>query len=108
GTVSVLQPGSTSLVQVGSLQLTRFQNPAGLKPLGGNLFLAIDAAGPPQDGTPGDSGFGNIRQGFLEQSNVSIVDELVALIIAQRAFETSSKAVQVADELLSIANNLRR
>lgn len=109
GTVAVLQPGSNgALTQVGNITLTRFQNPAGLRSLGGNLFSETPASGAPQEGTPADQGFGQLRQGFLEQSNVSIVDELVSLIIAQRAFETNSKAVQVSDELLSITNNLRR
>lgn len=108
GQVSVIQPGDAALVNVGELTLTRFQNPAGLRSLGGNLFGITDASGPPQEGAPADAGFGQLRQGFLEMSNVSIVDELVSLIIAQRAFETNSKAVQVADELLSITNNLRR
>lgn len=108
GQVSVIQPGDAALVNLGQITLTRFQNPAGLRSLGGNLFGVTDASGAPQEGTPSDQGFGQLRQGFIEQSNVSIVDELVNLIIAQRAFETNSKAVQVADELLSITNNLRR
>ena len=108
GTVSTIQPGSNALTAQGQLTLTRFQNSGGLKSLGGTLFAETPASGTPQDGTPTDQGFGQIRQGFVEQSNVSIVDELVSLIIAQRAFETNSKAVQVADELLSITNNLRR
>ena len=98
----------STLSQVGQIQLVRFQNPAGLDTIGQNLFKQTDASGDPVQGTPGEAGFGQIAQGFLEMSNVSIVEELVNLIIAQRAFETNSRAVSVADQLLSIANNLGR
>ena len=108
GNVSVSLPGQSTPTQVGQIQLVKFQNPAGLKALGKNLFGETDASGAPQIGTPGEDGFGTIAQGFIEQSNVSIVEELVHLILAQRGFETNSKAVQTADELLQIANQLRR
>lgn len=108
GTVSVLVGNETTLTQVGQVQLARFQNPAGLETIGQNLFRETDASGDPVTGTPGEEGFGQIAQGFIEASNVSIVDELIQLIIAQRAFETNSRAVDVADQLLSIANNLAR
>jgi flagellar basal-body rod protein FlgG len=108
GTVSVLVGSDTTLTQVGQVQLVRFQNPAGLEAIGQNLFKQTDASGDPVTGSPGQEGFGQIAQGFLEMSNVSIVEELVQLIVAQRAFETNSRAVSVADQLLSIANNLGR
>jgi flagellar basal-body rod protein FlgG len=108
GNVSVLIPGQSSQTQVGQIQLAKFQNPAGLKAMGKNLFIETDASGAPQVGNPGEDGFGTIGQGFIEQSNVSIVEELVQLILAQRGFETNSKAVQTADEMLQIANQLRR
>jgi len=109
GTVGVTQPGGNGAISVvGNITLARFQNNAGLSSMGQNLYTETAASGAPQQGTPSDQGFGSLKQGFLEGSNVSIVDELVNLIIAQRAFETNSKAVQTADELLSITNNLRR
>jgi len=108
GTVSVQLGADTTLTQVGQIQLVRFQNPAGLETIGQNLFVETDASGDPLQGTPGEEGFGQIAQGFLEMSNVSIVEELVNLIIAQRAFETNSRAVEVSDQLLSISNNLAR
>ncbi|MCX6645458.1 MAG: flagellar basal-body rod protein FlgG [bacterium] len=108
GTVSALLGSDSSLTQLGQIQLARFQNPAGLTTIGQNLFKETDGSGSPQIGTPGEEGYGQIAQGFIEMSNVSIVEELVNLIVAQRAFETNSRAVTVADQLLSIANNLAR
>ncbi|MCK4719334.1 flagellar basal-body rod protein FlgG [bacterium] len=108
GTVSALLGSDVTLTQVGQIQLVRFQNPAGLQTIGQNLYRETDASGNPQIGTPGEEGYGQIAQGFIEMSNVSIVEELVNLIIAQRAFETNSRAVDVADQLLNISNNLAR
>jgi len=108
GSVSVLVGADTTLTQVGQIQLVRFQNPAGLETIGQNLFKQTDASGDPVTGTAGEAGFGQIAQGFLEMSNVSIVEELIQLIVSQRAFETNSRAVSVADQLLSISNNLGR
>jgi flagellar basal-body rod protein FlgG len=108
GTVSVQIGSDATLTQVGQISLVRFQNPAGLETIGQNLFKETDASGDPIEGTPGEEGFGQIAQGFIEASNVSIVEELVQLIIAQRAFETNSRAVDVADQLLNISNNLAR
>ena len=109
GTVSVQLPGVAQSTQVGQIQLVRFDNPSGLVSQGNNLFLDSTASGPPQQGTPGFStGFGHIRQGFIETSNVSIADEMVAMIIAQRSYELNAKAIQAADEMMSVANNLRR
>lgn len=109
GTVSVLLPGVTQASQIGQIQLTRFDNPAGLVAVGNNLFLDSFASGPPTQGTPGFStGFGSIQQGFLESSNVNLAEEMVNMIIAQRSYEINSKAIQASDEMMQIANNLRR
>ena len=109
GTVSVLLPGVSQATQVGALQLVRFDNPAGLIAQGGNLFLDSAASGSAQAGTPGfTTGFGLIRQGFLETSNVNIADEMVNMIIAQRSYEINAKAIQAADDMMSVVNNLRR
>ncbi|MEP0813558.1 MAG: flagellar basal-body rod protein FlgG [bacterium] len=108
GTVWVQLPGETELSQVGQITLSRFVNPAGLQAVGSNMFRETAASGAPTDGVPGEEGFGTTRQYFLEQSNVSMVDELIQLIIAQRAFETNSKTIQTSDEILGIAANLKR
>ncbi|MCP5053685.1 MAG: flagellar basal-body rod protein FlgG [bacterium] len=108
GTVSVLRPGETDATEVGSIQLVKFINPAGLKSLGKNLYLNTASSGDPIQGTPGLEGLGTISQGYQEMSNVEIVDELVGMIIAQRAYETSSKAIRAADQMLKNAIQLGR
>ena len=108
GTVSVVQAGQTTSNQVGNILLAKFANPTGLKALGRNLYVSTEASGTATTGTPGQVGFGTIAQGFLEQSNVSIVEELTQMIVAQRAYEVNSKAVQSADEMLQTANNMKR
>lgn len=109
GTVSVLLPGVTQASQIGQIQLTRFDNPSGLIAQGNNLFLDSFASGPPIQGVPGfTTGFGLIQQGFLESSNVNLAEEMVAMIVAQRSYEVNAKAIQAADEMMSMANNLRR
>jgi flagellar basal-body rod protein FlgG len=100
GTVSVTQPGSPSPTQVGTLQLADFINPAGLQSRGDNLFLETAASGPPNVNQPGTNGLGLLNQGFVETSNVSVTEELVNLITAQRAFEINSRAVQTSDQML--------
>jgi len=107
GNVSTTSPDGTSQT-VGQVQLARFQNPGGLRAMGGNLFQASDASGTAELGTAGENGFGLIAQGYIENSNVQIVEEMVNLIIAQRAFESNSKAVQAADEMLNVTNSLKR
>jgi len=87
-------------VQIGQLELTRFVNPAGLLATGNNLFMATAASGDPIQGTPGTTGFPNVQQGSLEESNVDVVDEMVNLIVAQRAYELNSKAVSTSDSML--------
>ena len=106
GTVSVQVGSQTLPTQVGQLQVINFLNPAGMQPIGQNLYTATQASGPPQTGIGGQNGFGSIAQGFLEMPNESTVQELVGLISAQRASEASSKAVQVADQMQSVANGL--
>ncbi len=108
GTVSVINAGSTAPTQLGTLALVKFQNPAGLNSLGRNLMLETTASGNPLQGTPGTQGFGTIAQGFVENSNVQVVDELVQLIEAQRAYEINSRTVQTADEMLRTVSDLKR
>ena len=90
------------------VQLVRFANPAGLESMGGNLYRETAASGTPQLGTPGSNGFGTLNQGYLELSNVKVVEEMVNLIMAQRAYEVNSKAVQASDEMMQQANNMHR
>jgi flagellar basal-body rod protein FlgG len=108
GIVSVKTAGSSAFEEIGQIELARFVNPAGLLAVGKNLFLETDASGAPFVGNPGEDGMGSLVQGSLEMSNVQVVDEMVSLIVAQRAYEASSKAVQAADDMLGIANTLRK
>lgn len=108
GTVSVLQAGDATPSEIGSIELARFVNPSGLISMGKNLFLTSNASGDNITGTAGEDGFGTLAQGFLEMSNVSVVDEMVNMITAQRAYEVNSKAIQTADEMLQTANNVKR
>jgi flagellar basal-body rod protein FlgG len=108
GTVSVIQADDPVPSEIGTIELARFVNPAGLRSLGRNLFVPTEGSGDEIIGTPGEEGFGTIAQGFLEMSNVSVVDEMVNMITAQRAYETNSKVIQTADDMLQMANNLKR
>ncbi|MBE3583197.1 MAG: flagellar basal-body rod protein FlgG [Limnochordaceae bacterium] len=108
GTVSVLTSGNNQPQNLGQLQLARFINPAGLRSMGRNLFAATAASGAPMTGAAGLDGLGSIAQGYLEMSNVQVVEEMVNMILAQRAYEVNSKAIQASDEMLQTANNLRR
>ncbi len=108
GTVSVTQPGQTAAQQIGTIQIANFQNPAGLSAMGRNLLLPTTASGLPTAGNPGTFGLGMINQGFLEQSNVNVVEQMVSMIVAQRAYEINSRAVRVADDMLQQVNNLVR
>ena len=94
--------------QLGTIELANFQNPAGLTPRGGNLFEASDASGDPITGMPGSEGLGTIAQYFVEDSNVSVVEEMVNMILGQRAYEASSKVIRAADEMLQQVNSLAR
>jgi flagellar basal-body rod protein FlgG len=104
GVVSAVLPGQSTATQVGQMQTARFANPAGLRALGKNLLQETETSGPPQLGTPGQENRGTLLQGFLENSNVSVVEELVGLITSQRAYEVTSKAIQTADEMLRTTN----
>ena len=108
GTVSVLQAGDSTPSEIGTIELARFVNPAGLISTGRNLYITSEASGDEMTGTPGEDGLGSIAQGFLEMSNVSVVDEMVSMITAQRAYEVNSKSIQTADEMLQMANNIKR
>jgi flagellar basal-body rod protein FlgG len=108
GTVSVLQAGQTQPQQVGRIEIANFQNAAGLQAIGKNLYLATQASGEAIVGTPGENGLGTLLAGFVEQSNVSVVEEMVNMIVSQRAYEASSKVIRTADEMLTQANNVVR
>ena len=108
GTVSVLLPGSNQPSEIGNVELANFVNPAGLNSIGRNLYIPTASSGDATTGTPGEDGYGTIAQGYLEMSNVSVVDEMVNMIVAQRAYETNSKTIQASDEMLQTATNLRR
>lgn len=108
GTVSGIPPGANEPQEFGKLTLALFPNPAGLTRIGQNLYLAGGASGDPSIVTPGDQGSGRLQSGFLEGSNVQIVEEMVRMILAQRAFEMNSKAVQTADDMLGVLNQLKR
>lgn len=105
GVVSAIPPGQSDAVQVGTLQLTNFVNPAGLQPRGENLFGETQSSGPPEPGTPGLNGLGTLMQGALETSNVNVVEELVAMIETQRAYEMNSRAIETADQMLQHLTN---
>jgi flagellar basal-body rod protein FlgG len=107
GTVSVQQQGQSAPTQVGQIQLADFINPAGLQPIGNNLLLESLSSGAPQTGQPGLNGLGSTLQGFLEGSNVNMVEELVNMIEVQRAYEMNSKSISNADQMLQfVTNNL--
>jgi flagellar basal-body rod protein FlgG len=109
GTVSYLTPGQANAQQAGQIQLASFQNPAGLNSIGKNLYQPTDASGDATVAAPGGTeGLGTLMQGYTEQSNVSIVDEFINLIVAQRAYEANSKVVKAADEMYQQVNNLKQ
>lgn len=106
GIVTVTVPGSSASQQVGQLQLASFMNPAGLDPRGGNLFAETSASGSAQTGNPGSNGLGVVNQSVVESSNVNVVEELVAMIQTQRAYEINSKAIQTSDQMLARLSQL--
>jgi flagellar basal-body rod protein FlgG len=108
GKVTVIQAGNKTPVDVGQIVLARFINPGGLKALGKSLFESTASSGEATTSNPGLEGMGTINQGYIEMSNVNIVEEMVSMIVSQRAYEINSKAVQASDEMLQIANNLKR
>lgn len=95
-------------VEIGQIELVTFPNATALRPVGANLYIADAGTGEPQSATPGQSGMGVLRQGYVESSNVQMADELVTMMLAQRAFELNSRVVQAADQLMSITNSLYR
>jgi len=107
GTWSALDQSGASLA-TGRMQLATFINPAGLTSIGRNLYEKTTSSGEPTVGNPGESGIGTISQYYLEMSNVNVVDEMVRMIVGQRAYEINSKSIQTADSMLSIINNLKR
>lgn len=108
GTINADQAGSTVPLNLGQMQIARFANPAGLRMTGGNLLEVTEASGAPELGTPDQNGFGSIAAGFLEGSNVEVAEELVQMILAQRAFEVNSRVIEAGDEMLQIAAQLAR
>ncbi len=108
GKVFARQAGQDSSTELGQLLLARFINPSGLEATGGNLLRLSTASGDPVVGAPGEEGLGTLQQGALERSNVNVVEEMINMIVAQRAFEINSKAVRTAEDILSLVNNLKR
>ncbi|RRN45175.1 flagellar basal-body rod protein FlgG [Lautropia dentalis] len=106
GTVTVSIAGQDGVTQIGQIQLATFQNAAGLDPQGQNVFKETDASGAPTASTPGMNGAGMIQQGYLETSNVNVVEELVSMIQTQRAYEINSKAIQTSDQMLARISQL--
>lgn len=105
GDVTMTTPNGTTSYR---LQLARFANPSGLQALGGNLFLETAASGVPEIGSPGENSYGTLLQGYLESSNVNVVEEMVNMILAQRAYEMNSKSIQTADDMLARVSQLKR
>lgn len=108
GIVSVAIAGQSAPQQVGTIELASFQNPAGLAAAGSNIYTVTTASGEPTTGVPGSDGMGTLTQGFLEESNVSVVEEMVNMILGQRAYEANSRVVKAADDMLQQVNSLAR
>ncbi|MEW6006638.1 MAG: flagellar basal-body rod protein FlgG [bacterium] len=115
--ISIMEDGSVFAImggdiktpeEIGKIELVRFINPAGLSAMGKNILKQTGASGEPLTGTPGEGGFGRLAQGFIEMSNVNVVEEMVNMIVAQRAYEFSSKAIQTADAMLGVVTTLKR
>jgi flagellar basal-body rod protein FlgG len=107
GTVTVTVADNPQPQVIGQIQIVSFVNPAGLKAIGKNLYMPSNSSGVPLQGAPGENGLGELAQGQLEASNVNIVEEMVNMITAQRAYETNSKTMQAVDQMLQTVNNLR-
>lgn len=109
GTVFAIIGGDMKTTEeIGKIELVRFINPAGLSAWGKNILMETSASGEPLTGTPGEAGFGRIAQGFVEMSNVNVIEEMVNMIVAQRAYEFNSKAIQAADAMLGVVSTLKR
>jgi flagellar basal-body rod protein FlgG len=107
GKVSVILAGKETSTEIGQIELARFVNPSGLRSLGNNMYGVSDASGEPLLETPGENGMGKLEQGYTEASNVQMVEEMVNMITAQRAYEIVSKSITVSDEMLQTANNMK-
>jgi flagellar basal-body rod protein FlgG len=107
GKVSVQMADAGSSEEIGQIELVKFLNEGGLKSMGNNLYQVSPASGEPESGTPGTNGLGTLAQGYLEASNVELVEEMVSMIVAQRAYEISAKAIQTSDSMLQLANQLK-
>jgi flagellar basal-body rod protein FlgG len=108
GTVSALEAGNLTPTTVGQIELARFTNPGGLQAMGKNIFMPSGSSGSITTANPGSDGLGTVNQGFVEMSNVNIVEEMVNMIVSQRAYELNSKVVQTSDQMLQMANNIIR
>jgi flagellar basal-body rod protein FlgG len=108
GVLTAMLAGQDEPEEIGQFELVSFMNPAGLMADGGNLYQVTEASGEPIFGLPGEDGMGSMIQGYLEKSNVDVAQEMINLIVAQRAYEINSKAIRTADELMSLTNNLKR
>lgn len=107
GIVSVTE-STGDVIELGTLEIAKFVNPSGLKALGDNMYAETQSSGVPILGTPGENGFGELHQGYLETSNVDIVEEMIAMITAQRSYEINSKTVKTVEEMMTMVNNLKR
>lgn len=108
GVIEAREGAANAPTRIGQVELARFVNVAGLKAIGNNLFVETPASGQPIVGTAGTEGFGEIQQGYLESSNVDVVEEMVSMIVAQRAYEINSKTIKTVEDMLQMANNLKR
>ncbi len=108
GVITALLSGQTEPEEIGQFELASFMNPAGLAATGGNLYSVTEASGEPMFGVPGEESMGTLIQGYLEKSNVDVAQEMINLIVAQRAYEINSKAIRTADDLMAMTNNLKR
>jgi flagellar basal-body rod protein FlgG len=108
GTIDATIVGQTATTKVGQLELAKFVNPGGLSAIGNNLFVETPASGKPTLGVAGTEGLGEVMQGSLEASNVDVVEEMISMIVAQRAYEINSKTVKTVEDMLAMANNLQR
>ena len=106
--MSVTVEGQQDPLEVGHIELVTFSNPSALQSVGANQLVATTESGDARAGTPSEGGLGTLRQGFLESSNVQLVEEMVAMMLAQRAFELDGRVVQAADQMMSITNGLYR
>jgi flagellar basal-body rod protein FlgG len=107
GNVVAQLPGESDFTQLGQIEVTRFTNPAGLEGLGAGLYRETESSGAANTGVPGEQGFGRTIGGALENSNVDVADELISMIMAQRSYELTSKAISTADEMLQVTNQLK-